>query len=82
MSNVVDLQKQTIGRLETLVSEQAKQIGKLMNANHNLSRVLAYMVDPEFRDFCFKLTHDQLLEVFNEQIIRFLENESNSQEWV
>ena len=59
--NVVYLQKQTIDRLESLVAEQAKQIGELIYTNHNLSQVLHYLTDEKFRDFCFNINYNELI---------------------
>lgn len=62
--SVVDLQKETIGRLEKLVAEQSKQIGYLMDTNHNLSQVLHYLTDEKFRDFCFNIDYNELINYY------------------
>lgn len=75
MTDIVEAQKERINSLEKLISEQSKEINKLLDINRDLSQVLHYLTEPEFRDFCFKLNYSELLT-------RFLENESNGQEWV
>lgn len=75
MTDIVAAQKERIDSLEKLISEQSKEINRLLDINRDISQVLHYLTDPEFRDFCFKLN-------YNELIARFLENESNGQEWV
>ena len=62
--SVVDLQKETISRLEKLVAEQSKQICHLIDTNHNLSQVLHYLTDEKFRDFCFNIDYNELINYY------------------
>lgn len=75
MTDVVELQRQTIKKLEDRNKELVNDYIDMLDMNNRLTRVLEYLTDEEFRKFVFKLNYDRL-------ITDYLENESNGEEVV
>lgn len=49
--NVVDLQKERISFLEQKIIELSEMLGKQLDINASLSRVLSHLTDGEFKEY-------------------------------